>query len=134
MLSHIEGYREIPQTKPLTVSKVIIMSPSKSSTPPGQQLNFTSLPREIRDEIYRLTVVHYIWPPEESDRKVTKGTVDWRALDWISARKRNNCDRTAYSLLFTKASNLQIVEEAREVFYGENYFEMPGEFAQYIFI
>lgn len=112
------------------------MSQMLPSTPAKPQTSFTSLPREIRDQIYGLTVVRFGKPFWRSD--ILDGS---KPTMFRTALKQNNEEvrgaktwktyrlETGLCLLFTKASNAQIVAEARQMFFQKNDFVMNPSFA-----
>lgn len=79
--------------------------------------NFTTLPREIRDEIYALT----LFLPRRTE---CWAKIDKECLRAIERGTHNDQIKYAFGLLSTKASTSGIVAEAREYFYKKNMFKL----------
>lgn len=83
----------------------------------GGATNFTSLPREIRDQIDGLTLSLRRW-------RTGWAKVSPSCLRGIENGPYNDRKRWAFGLLSTKASTFQIVAEARQFFYKKNMLKL----------
>ena len=77
-------------------------------------VNFTSLPRGIRDQVYDYALIHY------------KTISTFCKLEGDENKTRDFNLHPAYTLLSIKASNRSIAFEARELFFSRNSFVVYG--------
>lgn len=109
------------------------MSSITLQTPVEPQTNFTTLPREIRDEIYHLTLTYSndIWWPANRFKpgEIFRWALHRYHLELQYARDTRRKPGTGFCLLFTKASNAQVVNEAQEIFFWKNHFMFEGYWA-----